>query len=88
MSYYKSVDIRVTGLMSTLKEFVRVLAYLQKCSRLGTCRTIPVQIDGDGSGKIKFAIIDPDGGEPTELDVSQIKIPEDGSDIETQYIGE
>ena len=88
MSYYKFMDIRVVGLESTLKEFVRVLGYLQKCSQLGTCRTIPVRIDGDGSGKIKFAIIDPNSNQPMDyLDVSQIAIPEDG-DIDVQCIGE
>ena len=55
MSKFKSrVDIRVTGHMEELKEFVRICKVIQKLGEEGSNRTFKIGVDGDGSGHLKF----------------------------------
>lgn len=52
----KYMEMKVVGFEPELKEFVRVCQMIQECGRVGTCRTIPVVVDGDGSGKLSFEV--------------------------------
>ena len=57
MSAY--VDMRITANSDNeLIEFIRVLKYIEKFGVLGTCRTIHLTVDGDGSGRMRFEILE------------------------------
>jgi hypothetical protein len=54
----RCINIRVTGQESELKDFIRLCKIIQRLGRVGSCRKIPVVVDGDGSGKLSFYGID------------------------------
>lgn len=91
----KHIDIRVTALgEEELKEFIIALRKIQWCGNVGASRTLPIHIDGDGSGGMKFEIINKAGDEM--IDISTIVNLDEkamdkvayGDDFETHYIGE
>jgi hypothetical protein len=57
----KYIDIRVSAFEPELKEFLRLCAKIQYLGVVGASRNINVSVDGDGSGRVKFAMVHPDG---------------------------
>ena len=62
-----------------LKDFLRVCSTIQMLSIKGASRTIPVHVDGDGSGKISFFAF----GKPFPM-IEDF----DADNIQTMWIGE
>ena len=53
------IDMRVCGLSdSELKNFLVLCRVIQDCGSIGTGKTIEVKVDGDGSGKMKFFVLE------------------------------
>lgn len=53
----KYMDIRVTGYEPELVEFLKVLKSITTLGRYGSSRTVEVNVDGDGSGRLDFQLI-------------------------------
>ena len=56
------IDIRLEGNLDDLTAMARVLMYMQEFERMGTCQTIRLVTDGDGSASIR-AFLKNDQGE-------------------------
>jgi hypothetical protein len=48
------VGIEIVGNEIEIAELFRILKCIQKCGQLGTNRTFKINVDGDGSGHLKF----------------------------------
>jgi hypothetical protein len=55
------VDIRVVGHTEEVGAFLRLLQYIEASGRLGAGADIQVSVDGDGSGRLGFFLIDEPG---------------------------
>lgn len=94
MGTKKYVDIRVTAPSDAdLRELLMLLAKIEECGRQGMSRTIPVQVDGDGSGQYRFVMLEGKSesanvSDIVTLDKEKMKQVEEGKDFETVYLGE
>jgi len=96
MAERKYIDLRITAISDEdLKDFLIALRKIQWCGDVGASRTIPLHIDGDGSGSIDVDVFDEssEGGfknlrDMVNLDENKMKKVSDGEDFETQWIGE
>jgi hypothetical protein len=53
----KFIDVRISALSDAdLKDVIISLRKIQYCGEIGSNSLLPIQIDGDGSGIIKFEI--------------------------------
>lgn len=90
-NYY--VDIRVTGGKEEINELLVLLTKIQVLGSVGSNRTIPVTVDGDGSARLKF---ETPSYEDNQIDKIRkfdsvkkfIEEVESGEDISVHYIGE
>ena len=57
MIKYKA-NIEITGGSEEISEFIQLLAKIQMLGEAGANRTIPVAVDGDGSGQLSFMVKD------------------------------
>ena len=57
------IDIRVTGGNEEINELILLLSKIQYLGEVGAGRTIPVVVDGDGSGALRFSAKDGTGNE-------------------------
>lgn len=64
------IDIRVTGYTLELLEFLKVCKTIEYLGTIGSSKSIKVNVDGDGSGKLSFEIL-PDFNEIPLNDVSK-----------------
>jgi len=96
MAERKYIDLRVTAISDEdLKDFLIALRKIQWCGDVGASRTLPIHIDGDGSGSIDVSIFDENSEsgfknlrEIIILDETKMKKVSEGDDFETQWIGE
>lgn len=86
------IDIRITGEHEELRELLVILRKLQWCGDIGAGRTLPIYIDGDGSGRLSFDIKKDEKfvniRDFVNLDSEKMKKVSDGDDFETHWIGE
>lgn len=75
--------IGVVGREAEVVEFLHVLSRIQWCGNVGTCRTIPVTVDGDGSGQLRFTVVDDTG----EEDLQSSPAPGDAATMPEMWIG-
>lgn len=81
----KYIDVRVVGNQSELTEFLRVCKLIQTFGTYGTSRTVKVIVDGDGSGRLKFSMLE----NSKEIEVPSLTIDEIGTRGEFKvFIGE
>lgn len=57
----KFIDVRVVGNSTELVEFLRICRLIQSFGTYGMSRKIIVDIDGDGSGHLRFGVVNGDG---------------------------
>lgn len=55
------MTLEVIGGQSELIEFLKVCGAIQWCGNVGASRDLPVSVDGDGSGQLRFRLIEPFG---------------------------
>jgi len=93
----KFVDLRITALSDEdLNDVLILLRKIVYCGEIGGNRTIPVVVDGDGSGQISVEVHKDfvqhedlkNIKDIVNLDLSKLKSVDDGQDFETHYIGE
>lgn len=90
-NYY--VDIRVTGGKEELNELLVLLTKIQVLGSVGSNRTIPVTVDGDGSARLRFKTTSTEENQIDKIrEFNSIKKfieeVESGEDISEHYIGE
>lgn len=90
-NYY--VDIRVTGGKEEINELLVLLTKIQVLGSVGSNRTIPVTVDGDGSARLRFETTSTENNQIDKIrDFNSIKKfieeVESGEDISGHYIGE
>ena len=52
-------DLRVSATSDVeLVDFLKVCSYIQTAGMHGACTEIPVVVDGDGNGRMRFSIIE------------------------------
>ena len=90
-NYY--VDIRVTGGKEEINELLVLLTKIQVLGSVGSNRTIPVTVDGDGSARLRFETTSTENNQIDKIrDFNSIKKfieeVESGEDISSHYIGE
>ena len=90
-NYY--VDIRVTGGKEEISELLVLLTKIQVLGSVGSNRTIPVTVDGDGSARLRFETTSTEDNQIDKIrDFNSIKKfieeVESGEDISGHYIGE
>jgi hypothetical protein len=52
------LNFEVIGYKSELSEFLKLLAYIERCGNIGHSGTIKVCVDGDGTGRLTFSTPD------------------------------
>lgn len=58
-NYY--VTVKISGGNSELNEVLNLLAKIQYLGSVGATCTIPVTVDGDGSGQLRFETLETEG---------------------------
>ena len=86
--YY--VNLRVEGGKSEINELLSLLAKIQYLGQIGANDTIPVVVDGDGSGQLKFTTTDTDNNLIDDYKIEEFKkqVQERNSKIDPHWIGE
>ena len=90
-NYY--LDIRVSGGKEEIKELLELLTKIQILGSVGSNRTIPVTVDGDGSARLRFTTTSTEEDQIEKIKefrsiqkfISEIQ---DGGNISEHYIGE
>jgi len=90
-NYY--VDIRVSGGKPELQELLELLTKIQILGSIGSNRTIPVTVDGDGSARLRFETTSTEGDQIEKIKEFKsiqkfISEVEEDEDISEHYIGE
>jgi hypothetical protein len=90
-NYY--VDIRVSGGKPELQELLELLTKIQILGSIGSNRTIPVTVDGDGSARLRFETTSTENDQIEKMKEFKsiqkfISEVEEGGDISEHYIGE
>jgi hypothetical protein len=52
------LDIKIVGGDKEINEMIQLLSKIEFLGRVGAHRTIPVEVDGDGTGRLRFEVID------------------------------
>jgi hypothetical protein len=55
------IDLRIVGHDPELGEFLRICQLIQSFGTYGTSRKITISVDGDGSGRLLFGLVNKDG---------------------------
>ncbi|MEK6829032.1 MAG: hypothetical protein AABY15_02815 [Nanoarchaeota archaeon] len=87
MEKYKTT-IEVTGGKEELNELLHLLAKIQYLGRIGSSDTIPVHVDGDGSGQLQFKTIDGEENLIDQFKLEKFKEEVKSEKIESHWIGE
>lgn len=88
----KYLDIRISGEDEEINELLIILRKIEWCGNIGAGRTLPIYIDGDGSGRLSFHIKRNDEFKSicdiVKLDKDSLEKVSNGDDFEEHYIGE
>jgi hypothetical protein len=90
-NYY--VDVRVSGGKVEIQELLELLTKIQILGSIGSNRTIPVTVDGDGSARLRFTTTSTENDQIEKMKEFRsiqkfISEVEEGGDISEHYIGE
>lgn len=85
MNTKKYIDIRIVGHQAELTEFLKICKFIQTFGTYGTSRTVKVIVDGDGSGHLRFSMLE----KSEEIDIPSFKKEEiEGGKEFKVFIGE
>ena len=90
-NYY--LDVRVSGGKEEIQELLELLTKIQILGSVGSNRTIPVTLDGDGSARLRFETTSTENDQIEKIKEFRsiqkfISEVEEGENISTHYIGE
>jgi hypothetical protein len=89
-NYY--LDISVSGGKEEIQELLELLTKIQILGSVGSNRTIPVTVDGDGSARLRFITTSTEEDQIEKIKEFRsiqkfISEVEEGGDISEHYIG-
>jgi hypothetical protein len=87
-NYY--ISVKISGGQSEIKELLSLLAKIQHLGAIGACCTIPVTVDGDGSGQLRFETLETEGNliEQFKLESFKNQVDSGAEQTESHWIGE
>ena len=86
--YY--VTVKISGGNSELNEVLNLLAKIQYLGSVGATCTIPVTVDGDGSGQLRFETLETEGNliDNYKLESFKTQVDSGAEQTENHWIGE
>ncbi len=86
--YY--VEVKIYGGKLEINELLSLLAKIQHLGSVGATCTIPVTVDGDGSGQLKFETIGTEKNLVNEFNLGSFKtqVKKGTETLEAHWIGE
>ena len=87
-NYY--VTVKISGGNSELNEVLNLLAKIQYLGSVGATCTIPVTVDGDGSGQLRFETLETEGNiiDNYKLESFKTQVDSGAEKTENHWIGE
>ena len=87
-NYY--VNVEISGGKSEVNEILILLAKIQYLGAVGATCTIPVVVDGDGSGQLRFKNLETEGNliEKFQLESFKNQVDSGAEKTENHWIGE
>lgn len=87
-NYY--ISVKISGGKTEITELLSLLAKIQHLGAIGACCTIPVTVDGDGSGQLRFETLETEGNliEQFKLESFKNQIGQGVETLENHWIGE
>jgi hypothetical protein len=87
-NYY--VTVKISGGNSELNEILNLLAKIQYLGSVGATCTIPVVVDGDGSGQLRFETPETEENliDSYKLESFKTQVDSGAEQIEAHWIGE
>jgi hypothetical protein len=87
-NYY--INVKISGGQSEINEILNLFAKIQHLGSIGSTCTIPVTVDGDGSGKLKFETLETEKNLVDEFKLESFKnqVREGAEKTEAHWIGE
>ena len=86
--YY--VNVKISGGQSEINEVLRLLAKIQHLGSVGATCTIPVVVEGDGSGQLRFQTLETDENwiDKFQLESFKDQVGSGVEQTENHWIGE
>jgi len=86
--YY--INVKIEGGKSEISEILSLFAKIQYLGSLGATVTIPVVVDGDGSGQLKFTTTDTENNLINDFKIESFKeeVNNGVEKTESHWIGE
>ena len=86
--YY--TNVRIEGGKSEINEILSLMAKIQYLGNSGATATIPVVVDGDGSGQVSFYTTDTESNLVEEFKLEEFKkqVDSGAGETEAHWIGE
>ena len=86
--YY--TNVRIEGGKSEINEILSLMAKIQYLGNSGATSTIPVVVDGDGSGQVSFCTTDTESNLVDEFKLEEFKkqVDSGAEKTEAHWIGE
>lgn len=87
-NYY--VNVEISGGKLEVNEILILLAKIQYLGAVGATCTIPVVVDGDGSGQLRFKTLETEGNliEKFQLESFKNQVDSGAEKTENHWIGE
>ena len=87
-NYY--INVKISGGQPEITEFLSLLAKIQHLGSIGASCTIPLTVDGDGSGQLRFETLETEGNliEQFKLESFKNQVREGAETLEAHWIGE
>jgi hypothetical protein len=87
-NYY--INVKISGGQSEINEVLSLLAKIQHLGSIGATCTIPVTVDGDGSGQLRFETMETDGNliDKFKLETFKTQVDSGAEKTEAHWIGE
>jgi hypothetical protein len=86
--YY--IDVKISGGKSEISEILNLFAKIQYLGSVGATCTIPVVVDGDGSGQLRFQTLETDENwiDKFQLESFKDQVGSGVEQTENHWIGE
>ncbi len=87
-NYY--INVKISGGKSEINEVLSLLAKIQHLGSVGATCTIPVTVDGDGSGQLRFQTLETDENwiDKFQLESFKDQVGSGVEQTENHWIGE
>jgi hypothetical protein len=86
--YY--INVKISGGKSEISEILNLFAKIQYLGNVGATRTIPIVVDGDGSGQLRFETLETDNNIIDNFELENFKSQVDSGieKLDDHWVGE